>query len=41
MPPLLLELWREQGPKGHEQVKLDFTSKKPSAKLVPSFQGGR
>lgn len=25
MPPLLLELWREQHPDGHEQVHLDFT----------------
>jgi 5-methylcytosine-specific restriction endonuclease McrA len=25
MPPLLLELWREQHPQGHEQVMLDFT----------------
>jgi 5-methylcytosine-specific restriction endonuclease McrA len=24
MPPLLLKLWREQHPKGHEQVQLDF-----------------
>ena len=35
MPPLLLELWREQHPNGHEQVQLNFTSKKPAAKLVP------
>ena len=26
MPPLLLELWREQHPDGHEQVMLDFTA---------------
>ncbi len=25
MSPLLLELWREQHPQGHEQVALDFT----------------
>ena len=37
MPPLLLELWREQHPKGHEQVQLDFTTKKPRPKLVPLF----
>jgi hypothetical protein len=37
MPPLLLELWREQHPKGHEQKQLDFSSKKPAAKLVPLF----
>jgi hypothetical protein len=24
MPPLLLELWREQHPDGHEQVMLAF-----------------
>jgi hypothetical protein len=24
MPPLLLELWREQHPLGHEQAALDF-----------------
>jgi hypothetical protein len=29
MPKLLLELWREQHPKGHEQVQLDFTSRSP------------
>ena len=37
MPPLLLELWREQHPKGHEQVQLDFAVKRPAAKLVPLF----
>ncbi len=35
MPPLLLKLWREQHPKGHEQVQLDFSSKRPAAKAVP------
>jgi hypothetical protein len=24
MPPLLLQLWREQHPDGHEQTTLDF-----------------
>jgi 5-methylcytosine-specific restriction endonuclease McrA len=38
MPPLLLELWREQHPKGHEQKQLDFSLKKPTAKLVPLFK---
>ena len=38
MPPLLLALWREQHPKAHEQVQLNFTSKKPAAKLVPLFK---
>ncbi len=33
MPPLLLELWREQHPKGHEQVQLDFKLKEPALKL--------
>jgi 5-methylcytosine-specific restriction endonuclease McrA len=26
MPPLLLELWREQHPEGHEQTVLEFRS---------------
>ena len=38
MPPLLLKLWREQHPKGHEQVQLDFSLKKPAAKVVPLFR---
>jgi hypothetical protein len=37
MPPLLLALWREQHPNGHEQVQIDFPSKKPVVKLVPLF----
>ena len=36
-PRLLLKLWREQHPAGHEQTVLDFTLKKPPAKLVPLF----
>ena len=35
MPPLLLELWREQHPQGHEQTILDFKSEKPAASPVP------
>jgi hypothetical protein len=35
MPPLLLKLWREQHPKGHEQTSLNFALKKPSAVPVP------
>jgi hypothetical protein len=35
MPPLLLELWRELHPKGHEQTMLDYTVKSPQAKSVP------
>jgi hypothetical protein len=27
MPPLLLQLWREQHPEGHEQTKLDFSGR--------------
>ncbi len=34
MPPLLLQLWREQHPKGHEQIRLDFRVQRPAAKLV-------
>ena len=42
MPPLLLELWREQHPKGHEQVQLDFTSRKAAARPIRLFhdEGG-
>ena len=36
-PRLLLELWREQHPSGHEQTVLDFSAKKPPARLVPLF----
>jgi hypothetical protein len=37
MPPLLLKLWREQHPKGHEQTALNFAFKKPSAVHVLVF----
>lgn len=37
MPPLLLELWREQHPEGHEQVQLDFSTRKTPARRVPLF----
>jgi len=37
MPPLLLELWREQHPLGHEQTALDFKSDFPAAKSAPLF----
>lgn len=42
MSPLLLELWREQHPQGHEQTTLDFAIKKPAARPVPLFteEGG-
>jgi len=37
MPPLLLELWREQDPKGHEQTALDHNARGPAAQMVPLF----
>ena len=37
MPPLLLELWREQHPMGHEQTNLRFEVKRPSPQGVPLF----
>ncbi|WP_257031195.1 hypothetical protein [Tunturiibacter empetritectus] len=39
MPPLLLKLWREQHPKGHEQTNLDFKAQRPIATPVPLFEG--
>jgi hypothetical protein len=38
MPPLLLELWREQHPLGHEQTALDFNASFPAAKSAPLFE---
>jgi hypothetical protein len=38
MPPLLLELWREQHPLGHEQTALAFKANFPAAKSVPLFR---
>ena len=38
MPSLLLKLWREQHPQGHEQTQLIFTVRKPSATPVPLFE---
>jgi hypothetical protein len=38
MPPLLLELWREQHPLGHEQTALDFKATFPAAKSAPLFR---
>jgi hypothetical protein len=35
MPPLLLELWREQHPHGHEQTTIDFTIPRQAAQAVP------
>jgi 5-methylcytosine-specific restriction endonuclease McrA len=37
MPPLLLELWREQYPFGHEQTRLDFRVPSSAAKAVQLF----
>lgn len=37
MPPLLLELWREQHPKAHEQTTLDFRQRLPAPEPVPLF----
>jgi hypothetical protein len=37
MPPLLLQLWREQHPDGHEQVMIDFAAKGTPALPIPLF----
>jgi 5-methylcytosine-specific restriction endonuclease McrA len=37
MPPLLLELWREQHPEGHEQTYLDFRERVITAVTIPLF----
>ncbi len=37
MPPLLLELWREQHPEGHEQTSLGFETKETVPRAVPPF----
>ena len=37
MPPLLLLLWREQHPDGHEQVMIDFTVREMPAEPVALF----
>ena len=39
--PLLLVLWREQHPEGHEQVMIDFTTKVKPALPVPLFSEER
>jgi hypothetical protein len=38
MPPLLLELWREQHPLGHEQTALDFEVNFTAVESVPLFR---
>ncbi|MBB5319316.1 hypothetical protein [Tunturibacter empetritectus] len=37
MPRLLLVLWREQRPDGHEQAMIDFAAKSKLAERVPLF----
>jgi hypothetical protein len=37
MPPLLLQLWREQHPDGYEQVMIDFTVREMPAEPVALF----
>ena len=37
-PPLLLELWREQHPDGHERTVLNFDVKKAPAEPFPLFE---
>jgi len=37
MPDLLLELWRELHPRGHEQTALDFRWRVAEARPVPLF----
>ena len=41
MPPLLLLLWREQHPKGHEQRQLNFSLGEPAATRVSLFDKDR
>ena len=41
-PPLLLALWREQHPEGHEQTYFDFNVRIPPAQNVPlNFEPAR
>ena len=37
LPPLLLKLWREQHPFGHEQKMLNFVPRQMPAQRVPLF----
>lgn len=37
MPPLLVTLWREQHPDGHEQTQIDFRTSSPAAIPVVLF----
>lgn len=40
MPPLLLKLWQEQHPEGHEQTNLNFKVQCPAAAPVRLFEIG-
>ena len=37
MPPVLLALWQEQHPNGHEQRTLDFSRENTRAQTMPMF----
>ena len=37
MPPILLQLWREQHPDGHELVMIDFAVRKMPAEPLALF----
>ena len=39
--PLLIQLWREQHPKAHEQLRLDFTVRSVALEPVPLFDGDK
>lgn len=41
MPPLLLELWREQHPNGHEQTVLNFKAGTPLHISADAASGGQ
>ena len=38
MPPLLLDLWREQHPHGHEQTALNFGAQRPPTSKIALFE---
>jgi hypothetical protein len=41
MPKLLLELWREQHPRGHEQTVINFEIQMPTIQRVRLFSEHR
>lgn len=41
MPPLLLELWREQHPRAHEQTALNFKVRPQPSRTEPLFEEER